>query len=121
MSLKSGFIAYPERPEPIAVTIREATHIINDLPDFEFHTWEESDIAGRHLTAPIFSGMKKSNLLIADITYLNFNVTYEIGYAIGIGKRAFLITNRQYTSDKDTITKIGIFDTLVSCQASSVG
>jgi len=112
MSLKSGFIAYPKRPEPIAVTIREATNLINNLPDFEFRTWEESDVAGRHLTAPIFSGMKDSSLLIADITHLNFNVTYEIGYAIGIGKRAFLITNRQYTRDKDTITKIGIFDTL---------
>ena len=112
MTHKSGFIAYPARPEPIAVTIREATKIINKHPDFEFQTWEESDIAGRHLTAPIFSGMKKSNLLIADITYLNFNVTYEIGYAIGIGRRAFLITNNQYTRDKDIITKIGIFDTL---------
>ena len=112
MSLKSGFIAYPERPEPIAITIREAASIINDIHDFELLTWEESDIAGRHLTAPIFSGMKKSDFLIADITHLNFNVTYEIGYAIGIGKRAFLITNRQYPRDKDTITKIGIFDTL---------
>jgi len=112
MSRKSGFIAYPERPEPIAVTIREATNLINDLPDFEFRTWEENDIAGRHLTTPIFSGMRNSDLLIADITHLNFNVTYEIGYAIGIGKRAFLITNLQYTRDKDTITKIGIFDTL---------
>ena len=112
MSHMSGFIAYPGSPEPIAATIREATQLINDHPDYNFRTWEESDIAGRHLTAPIFSGMKNSNLLIADITHLNFNVTYEIGYAIGIGKRAYLITNSQYTRDKDTITKIGIFDTL---------
>jgi hypothetical protein len=55
-------------------------------------TWEQNDIAGRPLVAPIFEGIGSAALLIADVTTLNFNVTYEIGYAIGTAKRAYLIS-----------------------------
>ena len=50
--------------------------------------------------------------IVADITVLNFNVTYEIGYAIGCGKRALLTRNEQFQADPTTAKKIGIFDTL---------
>jgi nucleoside 2-deoxyribosyltransferase len=33
----------------------------------------------------------ESALIVADVTFLNLNVVYEIGYAIGKKKRAFLV------------------------------
>ena len=62
--------------------------------------------------APIFEGITQNDLLIADITSLNFNVTYEIGYAIGRGKRAFLIKHAGLKTEDEAVTKVGIFDTL---------
>ena len=41
-----------------------------------------------------------------------FNVSYEIGYAIGIKKRVLLIRNSTITSDDNVVLKVGIFDTL---------
>ena len=49
---------------------------------------------------------------IVYVTFLNFNVTYEIGFAIGSRKRAYLIRNNTFNTDSDTLSKIGIFDTL---------
>ncbi|MBX5183453.1 hypothetical protein HJB88_12500 [Rhizobium sp. NZLR5] len=43
---------------------------------------------------------------------MNFNVTFEIGYAIGQGKRVHLTRNSNIKRDATTIDKIGIFDTL---------
>ena len=51
-------------------------------------------------------------MLVADITRLNFNVTYEVGYAIGKKKRVLLICNEALTGDKDLTRDVGIFDTL---------
>ncbi|MBA2410553.1 MAG: hypothetical protein H0V62_12610 [Gammaproteobacteria bacterium] len=48
----------------------------------------------------------------ADITSPNFNVTYEIGCAIGSGKRAYLIKHGELKADDSHVRKVGIFDTL---------
>jgi hypothetical protein len=50
--------------------------------------------------------------LIADVTCLNFNVVYEIGYAIGRNKRVFLIRNSSLQRDEALVREVGIFDTL---------
>ena len=42
----------------------------------------------------------------------NFNVVYEIGFAIGSQKRTVLIKNKNIDSDDRTIKEVGIFDTL---------
>jgi hypothetical protein len=47
-----------------------------------------------------------------DITTLNFNVTYEIGYAIGKGKRILLTKNKSISFDGVRIEDVGIFDTI---------
>ena len=64
------------------------------------------------MVAPIFEGIGKSDLLIADVTTLNFNVTYEIGFAIGSRKRVYLIKHSGITSDDEAVRRVGIFDTL---------
>jgi len=107
-----GFIAYPSVPTQLSPCIKNAISRANLREGYSFSGWEENDIAGRPLTAPIFNAIEKSNILIADITRLNFNVTYEIGFAIGIGQRVFLVRNGELKGDDEKINKIGIFDTL---------
>lgn len=43
------------------------------------------------ITEDIFNLIASSSLVIADITDLNPNVMFEVGYAIGRGKQAVLI------------------------------
>ncbi|MEX2524864.1 MAG: hypothetical protein WD750_07895 [Gammaproteobacteria bacterium] len=112
MDKLQGFVAYPSNPHQIGTCIKSAIQKVNSFGGANLDGWEENDVAGRSLTAPIFENIRESNILIADITKLNFNVTYEIGYAIGIGKRVFLIKNKELSSDESKITKVGIFDTL---------
>lgn len=108
-----GLVAYPSSPSEIGMTISESVKTLRDNPAFqEVSTWEENDIAGHCLIDPILKKIEEGNVLIADITRLNFNVVYEIGYAIGRKKRVFLIKNSSVTSDDTLIREIGIFDTL---------
>jgi len=50
--------------------------------------------------------------LFADVTTVNFNVTFEVGYAIGLGKRVYITRNANFRRETELIDKIGIFDTL---------
>jgi hypothetical protein len=68
--------------------------------------------ASRSLTS-IIEAITASDVVAADISRLNFNVTYELGYAIGLGKRSLPIVNRALEIDDNLISSVGIYDTLL--------
>jgi hypothetical protein len=109
-----GFVAYASDPIEIGETIEAALSAFRRRKGHEatFHSWKVNDIAGRFLLDPILDHIRESKCLVADISTLNFNVTYEIGYAIGLGRRTFLIRNRSLQADDTEIRRVGIFDTL---------
>lgn len=109
-----GFFAYPASPnyivEPIRSAIEEVErfHAVTEISD-----WAELDVPGRFISTEVLHGIDTADFLIADITSLNFNVTYEIGYAIGRGKRLLVVRNEAFAKSEDErIKRLGIFDTL---------
>jgi hypothetical protein len=77
----------------------------------ELASWEENDVPGRFLGEAVLERIDSGNLFVADITRLNFNVAFEIGYAIACGKRAYLVRNRAFKGEDKTLGG-GLFDTL---------
>lgn len=113
MSDLSGFVAYPSQPPEIGRTVSAAVaHLRSENRTIDLRTWEENDVAGRFIYQPILEEIDNGQLLVADVTRLNFNVVFEIGYAMGRQKRAYLVRNSAITGSDDLIGQVGIFDTL---------
>jgi hypothetical protein len=111
--LSHGFVAYPSEPDDIGTAIEEAVKQCNKASSsIHLHTWRHNDIAGRPIFTPIKENIDKASLIIADITTLNLNVTYEIGYAIGKQKRLILIKNSIFDIDNESRRRVGIYETL---------
>src|ERR1700730_6740159 len=99
---KTAFYAYPGAPTEIAQTIRAAVVGFNAASEtYNLEGWERNDISGIPLTDPIFSKISAGEFLAADVNYLNENVTFEIGYAIGSKKRCLLYVNSAHKGDRD--------------------
>jgi hypothetical protein len=81
------------------------------VPHVKIATWRASEIAGQFVGDKILDDIATSEALVADVTRLNFNVTYEIGFAIGTRKRLLLIKNSALEPDADE-SDLGIFDTI---------
>lgn len=105
---ESGFYAYASSPSEIGQTIEQAVNASN----VNVNTWKALDIPGNFISEKVLEGIDSCSFLVADISVLNFNVTYEIGYAIGKGKRVLLTKNRSIQDGTPTIRDVGIFDTL---------
>ena len=89
---RKAFVAYSSRDEAHAEALLEGVRRANALPQpYDYYPWQFNDIAGQPLISPILENIDESALIVADITFLNLNVVYEIGYAIGKKKRAFLV------------------------------
>jgi hypothetical protein len=80
--------------------------------DKVFKSWKALDVIGHFISEQVLQEIQDSDFVAVDISVLNFNVVYEIGYAIGKGKRILLIKNSSLQERKPTIREVGIFDTL---------
>ncbi|MBC3876814.1 hypothetical protein H8K38_03220 [Undibacterium sp. FT79W] len=107
------FVAYSSRDKNLTTVIKDGIAKASPkLNNIRFEPWEFNDIAGTPLISPIIEKIDQSSFIVADISYLNSNVVYEIGYAIGKKKRVFLIRHTGTLGDKDLANRVGIFDTL---------
>jgi energy-coupling factor transporter ATP-binding protein EcfA2 len=109
----SAFFAYPAAPAEVAQTIRSAVNTFNlTSRTYNLQSWEQNDISGVPLSDPIFATISGGGFLAADVTYLNENVAFEIGYSIGAKKRCLLFVNSTHLGDRELANNVGIFDTL---------
>lgn len=109
----SGFFAYPSSVTLVVDAAREACRLCQTRGgNVNVTTWEEMDIAGRFISSEILGSISLSDFLVADISLLNFNVVYEIGFAIGQGKYILLVKHRAVAERSPCVKDVGIFDTL---------
>jgi hypothetical protein len=108
-----AFIAYPsslrEVRETIIATVGKARIL---QPTLTLTPWENNDVPGRCLVDPILESIGTADFVVADVSRLNFNVVYEVGFAIGRNKRVVLLRNRSIERDDRTARETGIFDTI---------
>ena len=63
------------------------------------------------MTSPL-NKIDEAQALAADITQLNFNVTYEVGFALARGKRVVITRHKGLKGSPPFVADVGIFDTL---------
>lgn len=113
MSSTKVFCAYPADPAPIGQAINAAIGELRQYStQFEVEAWSQIDIAGRFIIDGILDKINVAEYVVVDVTRLNFNVTFEAGYAIGRGKRIIPIMNSALQPASKEISQLGIFDTL---------
>lgn len=110
MEGNKGFYAYPANPSELGETIERAISSVDS--QFSIDLWKAMDIVGQFIADKVLSSIDNADYFVADISILNFNVTYEIGYAIGKKKRILLTKNNSVKEIHPTIKDVGIFDTI---------
>lgn len=72
--------------------------------------WSEKDTSGQQISKSVETWISESDGFIADISLVNMNVTYEVGYAIGLRKPVRLIRSSHTAFNK--IQEIGLLSSL---------
>jgi hypothetical protein len=74
--------------------------------------WEKMKPLGFKLDELIRDQIQDADVLVADITFPNANVFYEMGYAIALGKPVLPTLNTAIEHAARRVQEIGLFDTL---------
>lgn len=95
-----AFFAYPSEPLSLSETIREAASKINKTHVAIVHPWERMAITGKNIIQEICSEINRSEIFCADITGLNPNVMFELGYAIARNRRTWPVLDTSITESR---------------------
>jgi len=87
------FVAYPSSPADRAESIEQAIEEIRTGGVVDIDGWKSLGITGRLVIGAICDEIKRSEIFIGDVTGLNANVLFELGYAIAHKKRIWLLLN----------------------------
>lgn len=94
--IKKAFYAYSSQREDLLEDINSAVKRINDSGLISLTTWQDFPIGGERIIDNILEAIKDCDLFICDLTYLNSNVLYELGFAIANEKKIWITLNKSY-------------------------
>jgi hypothetical protein len=94
-----AFFAYPASRPALAETIRTASGQISSST-LLITTWEQARVGGKIIIDEVCSLINESDLFLADLTGLNSNVMFELGYAVAANKRIWLVLDTTRDSSK---------------------
>lgn len=106
-----GFAAYPSGghiPEIFYNAVRDInkSHMVKIVP------WEDTKVDGKLVVDVIFDHIRKSNFFVADVTGINPNVLFELGFAIAKNKRIWLLIDKSISRAKEEFQDFGLLTTV---------
>jgi hypothetical protein len=93
----SIFFAYPSKPEVSREALERAADALRTRFALQVRSWEDLAIGGRVLIQEIVTAIDQAHVSVFDVTTLNENVLFELGYAIAADRRIWLLRD---TSDE---------------------
>ncbi len=108
-----GLFLYPSTPPQIAATIEAAKHKLERMSgDRSWKSWRQLPITGRLIFCEICKATRFASTVVADVTTLNFNLLFEIGFSIGLGVPVIPIRDTTYIASRRDFDDLGVLDTL---------
>ena len=107
-----AFFAYPSSGQTLKEAIQDAVPILNKSKLVNIKRWEEYSIGGNFIINTICDAIDEAELFFADLTGLNPNVMFELGYAIAHDKRIWLIFDNTYKDAKKKFNQLNILATV---------
>jgi hypothetical protein len=90
-TLPQCFVAYPSGPASRSEVIEKTIETIASGGAVAIRGWKSLFPGGRPIISRIFEEIRNCQCFIADLTNLNPNVLFELGYAVAQKKRVWLL------------------------------
>jgi len=111
MTQNFAFLAFPQESPTVFETLNRAAELSNHEP-IRLVPWTTQSIYGLKIDDLVRENIENCEYLAADLTYPNFNVFYEIGYALGKGKPIILLVCSAIAEGKKNAQMTGLFDNI---------
>ncbi len=109
----TGIFLYPSDPTQIADTIEiAAKNLQQRFPERTWLTWRDFHTAGQLVFCAICKSCRFAQYVIADVTTLNFNLMFEIGFSLGLGVAVVPIRDTTFARHRRVFDQLGLLDVI---------
>lgn len=108
--VNNALFFYPSEPIHIASTVEAAKEKYKDIHNWK--SWKDLKVQGQIIFCQICKEIRTSKTVIADVTTLNFNLLFEIGFCLGLQLPIIPIRDKTYARDERDFEELGIFDAI---------
>jgi nucleoside 2-deoxyribosyltransferase len=106
-----GFAAYPSGTH-IPEVFRNAIREINKSQQVNLVSWEENKVEGKIVIDVVLDQIKRADFFVADLTGINPNVLFELGFAIARNKRIWVLIDKSITRAREDFQDLGLLTTV---------
>ena len=111
--MQTGFFAYGSQVASSGESIEEAINLINQKGnEIRIESWKNLKVSGSLIISNILSAIDSSDFFCADLTGLNDNVLFEIGYALAKKKPLYLINDTSHQESQRKFKELGLLSTV---------
>lgn len=111
IDLRPTFFAYGYQPALRAEAMREVIASVNGRGG-SATGWEELKIDGQMLIESITARIDECSALIAEVSTMNSNVLFELGYAVASNKPTWLAFDESDTAAEQSWNEVALFSTV---------
>ena len=102
---------YPAEPQIVSETIEACVKKLSiSGGQKRWLTWRDLGVTGQIIQ--ICKAMRTAEYVVADVTTLNFNLLFEIGFAVGLGIPVMPIRDTSFMQDSKAFSELGLIDNL---------
>jgi hypothetical protein len=108
----AGFVAFASGSPALAETLETAAQDITRSGVADLITWQSLQIGGRLLLSTICDAITQRQLFVADVSALNPNVLFELGFAIAQQKRIWLLLDSTQMRPRSEFARFQLLTTV---------
>lgn len=106
--METGFFAYPDNHPHISEIIEETIMQLKQSNSADIISWKELKTSGKFIPGEIFNAIKTRDVFCCDLTHLNSNVLFELGFAIAKNKKIWITLDPNTNKAKENYTNLRI-------------
>jgi len=111
--MSTGFFAYGSNVSSSGDSIEPAIKIINEEEnDIKILSWKDLRVSGAPIISQIINAIDSSDFFCADLTGMNDNVLFELGYAVAKNKPIYLINDTSHEESSRRFKELGLLSTI---------
>jgi hypothetical protein len=104
----SVFFAYPGRSPLLAETMQQSAKKLANRTDLDVRTWEDLRVDGRLIISEVLKAVDDATTVVAEISGLNSNVLFEVGYALAAEKQLMLCLDTSDVNSERNWRDLGV-------------